>query len=208
MNAILGFLELVKASDINETKRQEYFNIIQSSASQLIDIIDDIIIASQIKTGEISFIKEHIDVNALLKELFRHYKSLTMSKGLHLILKKAPDNLIISSDRHKLKRVLSHLLDNAVKFSKEGAILFGYSHNVSNSSGINFFVKDSGIGICESGKEIIFGYFNQVEIAHSKRPDGTGLGLYIAKSFVEALGGKIWFESKEGQGSEFMVSFP
>ena len=109
------------------------------------------------------------------------------------------------TDRTKLYQIISNLLTNAQKFTSNGIIEFGYR---TKENEIEFFVKDSGIGILPEDQEKIFGRFIQADASTTKKYGGNGLGLSISKGFVELMGGKIWVESEFGKGSTFFVKLP
>lgn len=210
LNGILGFSELLCQENLPEESKLKYSSVVKASNTQLLRIIDDILDISRIETGQLSVSKELFHLNILFNELevFVKQELKKRQKNLNVaILKSFPDDLdILLSDRQRVYQVLTNLLNNAVKFTERGKIEFGYLNN--NSTSIEFFVSDTGIGIPNSEFETIFQQFKQVEDYTARKYGGTGLGLSISKGIVELLGGKIWVRSQIGKGSEFRFSLP
>ena len=118
-------------------------------------------------------------------------------------------DLLVYSDHLKLKQILIHLLNNALKFTHEGYIEYGFSiENINNESLLKFFVKDTGIGISNEKQKLIFDIFRQADDSDTRNYDGLGVGLTISKRLTEFLGGKMWLESEEGKGSTFYFTLP
>lgn len=207
MNGILGFTELLKAPHLTGDEQQEYINIIEKSGKRMLNIINDIISISKIESGLIELSLSETNINEEIKYIHNFFQPETKQKGIQLyISKELPTKYsIIKTDREKLYAILSNLVKNAIKFTNEGAIEFGCEKKGSN---IEFFVKDSGIGISKSQKEVVFERFRQANETISRSHEGSGLGLAISKAYVEMLGGKIWVESEEGKGSTFYFTIP
>ena len=207
LNAIVGFSELL-GLDPNQTQEQkEYTSIIKNSSNQLLSIVNDILTVARIQTGQEAVVVKQIYINSVLDNLYKIFKSQTDHKSLELIVIKENKNseFSIISDETKLTQILSNLINNAIKFTDKGKIEFGYS---INDKYIEFYVKDTGIGIPKDFQEIIFERFRQVESSLNRNFGGTGLGLSISKSFAEMLGGSIRIESEPSQGSAFYLSIP
>ena len=113
--------------------------------------------------------------------------------------------VIINTDKEKLYAILTNLIKNAIKYSKKGYIEFGYERK---DKYLEFFIKDTGIGIVKEKQKAVFERFIQADLTLSKKFEGAGLGLSITKAYVEMLGGKIWVESEEGKGSQFYFTIP
>jgi signal transduction histidine kinase/ligand-binding sensor domain-containing protein len=205
LNGILGFTQILQLKNISEENREKYFDIITESANQLLNIVDEIIYIAKIQAGIEKPNKKNINVAAILSDLHNFYKLIAKSK--HLSFKKnIPDNeLIINTDSDKLRQILSILLDNAFKFTKKGFVELGYT---KKEKFIEFYVKDSGIGIQEEMKEEIFEKFRQATDTSTREYGGLGLGLTISKAYVELLGGKIWLESEINIGTTFYFTIP
>jgi PAS domain S-box-containing protein len=207
MNGILGFAELLKNPDMTMYEQKEYVNIIQQSGRRMLNIINDLIDISKIESGQISMKNEVVEINQLIDNLCAFFKPELDQKALDLHLDKAnPGEFYIKTDKTKLNQVFSNILKNAIKFTPRGSITIGYS--LVNNGHIQFFVKDTGIGIKEEHKGAIFERFRQANISFTKMEDGAGLGLSISKAYIEMMGGSIWFDSTEGEGTTFFFTLP
>jgi signal transduction histidine kinase len=205
MNSIMGFLDLIDNNNLpNDTKR-EYMMIVQKSCIQLLHIIDDIIEISKIETSNVEIKKEVFIVNELLNRIVSNMAPLAKSIDFELTGLSKIHNIEICSDAAKLEKVLVSILGNAFKFTPHGKVEFGV---VAHSHETLFFVKDSGIGISKENHEIVFQRFSQVENALTRKFGGNGLGLAIAKAYVEKMGGKIWVESELDKGATFFFTIP
>ena len=206
MNAIVGFTSLMNSPDLSEETRKQYIDIVYQSSSQLLSIITDIVDISNIESGHSRINISNISINKVLKNIFKQYTYRASYANLNFKYSTGlEDNIsVIACDETKLMQVLSNLLDNAFKFTKYGSVEFGYS---VVPCFLEFYVKDSGIGIPIEFFDRIFDRFYQVEDP-SVRHGGTGLGLSICKAYVEQMGGKIWLESKPGEGTTFYFSVP
>ena len=218
LNAIMGFSGLLSPK-LDEEVTNNYVNIINNSGLQLLSIINDIIDIAKIEAGQINIEVSECQVNSFLKELLTSKKQKlinekTENKRIKLSIDNPDDNFTIQTDPTRLKQVMTNLVNNALKFTEQGKIEFGYhlpgniENDKVNENEILFFVKDTGIGIKKSQHEFIFERFRQVENSLTKRYGGTGLGLAISKSLIEKLGGRIWVESEEGKDSRFYFTVP
>lgn len=207
MNGILGFTELLKAPNLSGEKQKEFIEIIRQSGNRMLNIINDIIDLSKIESGHIDVLSKKINVNDLLQELYVFFKPEAEIKGLDLICRKElqDDLSIIETDETKLMQILSNLLKNALKFTQEGTITFGYE---IEKNLLIFFVQDTGIGIPENKIKTIFERFIQGDINISRDYEGAGLGLTISKAYIEKLGGEIWLKSELGKGTTFFFYVP
>ncbi len=204
MNAILGFSEFLLEADDNE--RRKYVSIIQNSSRQLLRIIEDILEISRLVTKQVPVKVEKVCLNDLFLEQYFYFDIEAKKKNLQLYLKKAPDKASnVWIDATKLNKILSNLLENAIKYTNDGYVEFGFELKEEK---IHIFVKDTGIGIKEESKSTIFKRFSQGEKGIAKRHGGLGLGLAIVKENVELLGGVISLESVEGKGSVFTITIP
>lgn len=218
MNGILGFSDLLKSEDSSAAERANYIDIIHQSGNQLMNIINDILDISKIEVGQIQINEENASVNEILNELLTLFRPEVSDKqsitlGIHKEL--TDDESVILTDGVRLRQILTNLVNNAIKFTKEGIVEFGYLLIPEYKDGdsykkafLQFYVKDTGIGIPQNKREIIFDRFRQSDESHTRKFGGTGLGLAISKGFVELLGGEIWHESTENKGSTFYFTIP
>ena len=208
MNGIVGFSNLMCEENITNVERKEYFGVVQSSCTQLLSIIDDLVDISKIEAGLIEIYETITNLNKLMKDFYDFYLPSAKDKGLELYFKPGldDDEAFVLVDNTKLNQILTNLLDNAFKFTELGEIGLGYK--IKNGF-IEFWVKDTGVGISENDQEIVFERFRQADnFQDEKLYRGTGLGLSICKAFVEKMGGSIYVESEVGQGSTFYFKIP
>lgn len=207
MNGILGFAELLKKPSLTDEKQQEFIKIISESGNRMLDTINNIVDISKIEVGLMSIYMSMSNVNLQIEFLHEFFKPMADSKGLQLSYNSGlPSNEAnINTDKGKFTSILTNLVNNAIKFTIEGSIEFGY---ITKGAYLEFFVKDTGIGIPKDSLEAIFELFVQADIEAKRALQGSGLGLTISKSYVEMLGGKMWVESTEGKGSIFYFTIP
>jgi len=207
MNGILGFSELLKEPGLTGDQQQEYIRIIEKSGARMLNIINDIVDISKIEAGLINVNITETYINENIESIYLFFKPQVEGKGMQLLFKNTlPEKeAIIRTDNEKVYSILTNLVKNAIKYSKEGAIEFGY---IKKDETLEFYVKDTGIGIPKDRQSAIFERFIQADISDKKAFQGAGLGLSISKAYVEMLGGKIWVESEEGIGSTFYFTLP
>ncbi|MFP4047470.1 MAG: ATP-binding protein [Bacteroidales bacterium] len=207
MNGILGFAELLKNPDISYDQKQHYTNIIKQSGTRLLNIIDNLIDVSKIEAGLMKLEMTQTNINEQIEYIYSFFKPEVEAKGMELSFSNTlpSKEAIINTDREKVYAILTNLVKNAIKYSREGTIVLGYT---KKDKTLEFYVKDTGIGIPEERQNEIFERFIQADIKDKKARQGAGLGLTIAKAYVEMLGGKIWVESQEGIGSTFYFTLP
>jgi CheY-like chemotaxis protein len=207
MNGIMGFAELLKEANLSTEEQKDYIEIIEKSGTRLLNIINDIVDISKIEAGQMNVVFSGTNIDELLQYIQTFFKPETQDKGILLLLKRplAEDEIIIQTDREKLYAILINLVKNAIKYTLKGIIEFGYE---KNDDYIQFFVKDTGIGISKDRHQAIFERFIQADFNDKMARQGAGLGLSIAKAYVELLGGKIWVESEPEKGSIFYFTIP
>lgn len=207
LNAILGFASFLKNPGLSHEKTVSFVDIIDSSGQQLLGIINDILDISKIEAGQISISIGPVNINTVLNELYRQFEKTTEQKGIRLRLNHdyQRKSMEIATDEIRLRQIITNLLSNAVKFTHEGYVELGT--RIQNKY-LEIYVKDSGIGISESDKQVIFEPFRQVENNNSRMYGGNGLGLSISRALVEKLGGDISVDSELGQGSTFRFTIP
>lgn len=207
MNSIMGFANLLKEPDLSGDKQQKYISFIEKGGDRMLNIINNIVNMSIIEAGQLETRIQELDVNNQLEYIYSFFKSEVEKKGLKFNLNYALDSreVIIKTDKDKVESVLTNLVNNAIKYTDNGLIEFGC---VEKAASLEFYVKDSGIGILEERQEAIFERFIQADIVDKMARQGAGLGLSISKAYVEILGGRIWVDSKIGKGSTFYFTIP
>jgi PAS domain S-box-containing protein len=207
MNGILGFTELLKEPNLTSDDQQDYIQIIQISGARMLNTINNIVDVSKIESGLTKVDIKGTNINEKMEFTYKFFRPEAEIKGLQLLFKNSlpSKEAIIKTDNEKVYGILTNLIRNAIKFTYEGSIEFGYE---KKGEYLEFFVKDTGVGIPDNQMELIFERFRQGSESHNRGYEGSGLGLSIAKSYVEMLGGKIWVESEEGKGSTFYFTIP
>ncbi len=207
LNAIVGLTSIMMDNGGDQDKFKEYGIIINNSAQQLCDIIDDIFSISSIETEQVPVRKEEISINEMVSFVYDQFKLKAEDKKLAISLNTSlsDEDSVIITDKTKLIEILSNLVGNALKFTLEGKIDFGY---ILKGDMVEFYITDTGIGIPTELHEDIFKRFRQVETTDIKQFSGIGLGLSISKAYVELLGGRIWLASQPGKGSTFYFTIP
>jgi PAS domain S-box-containing protein len=218
MNGILGFAELLKEPGLTGEEQQNYIRIIEKSGARMLNIINEIVDISKIEAGLMKIDMQETNINGQIEYIYTFFKPEVEAKGMKLSFNTTlpASEATITTDREKLYAILINLVKNAIKYTKEGAIEFGYkrveTHDPRNigagSASLQFYVKDTGIGIPKDRQEAIFERFIQADIADKMAYQGAGLGLSITKAYIEMLGGKIWVESEVGMGSTFYFTLP
>ena len=208
MNGIIGFASLLEDEDLTAESRKNYVQIIQNSTRQLLHIIDEILEVSRLQTRQVEKNSIELNVNELLMNCFSEFDRVAKEKSLSVYLKKGlPDEAaLIYIDREKLHKVIDHLMENALKFTQEGYVELGY--HLKGKDRLEFFVKDTGVGIDPDARDLIFEEFSQEDKRLSRLSGGLGLGLSIVKGYVDLLDGTIRIESEKGKGSIFYVEVP
>ncbi|MDP2069842.1 MAG: PAS domain S-box protein [Lutibacter sp.] len=206
MNGIIGFSELCLDPNITKEKQKEYANIVIKSSKRLLSIVNDILDISKIEAGLETLNLESINLNKMFDELMTFYKPIAKESNIQLICEKGLENFksSVETDKTKLNQVLTNLLSNAFKFTDTGSITFGYELIEDN---LQFYVKDTGIGVEANLQNKIFDRFSQGNLDLSKQHKGTGLGLAITKKIVELFNGEIWLNSSN-QGTSIYFTTP
>lgn len=204
LNAILGFSEIIM-SEKSETNITEFMPIIHENGELLLNQVNDILSYLEIDSGEIKLKMEPVDINKLLMEVQSEFIEANKSyaRGIELIL----DNnthfeQVIISDKAHLKKIITCLIDNAIKFTKKGKVNFGYRF-IRKRNSLQMYVKDTGIGIPEDKRAIIFDIFRQADESYTRPNGGIGLGLSIAQKLCKQLGSEIKVEPNTNEGVEF-----
>ncbi|MCG8702258.1 MAG: PAS domain S-box protein [Bacteroidales bacterium] len=207
MNGIIGFSDMLEDESLSMKQRKHYTGFIKRSAVKLLNVVNDILDIARIDSGQVDIFKERFNVNELTNSLYDFYLPDAEKKGIKLIINNSlpDDEAVIFSDRYKIYQVLNNLMSNSLKFTQIGSVEIGYK--VEHYT-LEFYVKDTGIGVPIYLQEVIFDRFRQAELDKHRPHGGVGLGLSISKAFVELLHGKIWVESEIGQYTIFRISLP
>jgi len=214
MNAILGFSTLLFDPTLTEAEKSEYVHIIKERGNDLMRIIDDIIDVAKIESGQIKIEIKECFINVLLTNLLVTLLEVKRKQAKNkIVMTCLPGNtdkdFSILTDSNRLRQIMTNLIENALKFTEEGNVEFGYIiKNEGIEPIIEFFVRDTGIGIQPEMHEVIFERFRQVDDTNTRRHGGTGLGLTISKNLVKLLGGDIRIESDRGKGTCFFIALP
>lgn len=200
LNAIVGFSGILASTD-EEEEKQEYVSIIENDNTLLLQLISDILDLSKIEAGTLEFQYSNIDLNKMLNELTSSLQLKIKSEKVQLTCHLAEKNCFIHTEKNRLSQLLINLISNAIKFTTEGYIRFGYE---LRGKEIYFYVSDTGCGIPKDKQKSIFGRFVKL----NSFEQGTGLGLSICQTLVEHMGGTIGVDSEEGKGSTFWFTLP
>ena len=216
MNGILGFAELLKEPGLTGEELKNYIYIIEKSGARMLNIINNIVDISKIESGQMELSLSKTNINKQIEYIYTFFRPEAETKGIEFtfVTDLPTDKVNLTTDREKLYAILTNLVKNAIKYTNQGHIKFGYKFKKAGSgksisdSVLEFYVKDSGIGVAEDRQIAIFERFIQADILDKQALQGAGLGLSITKAYIEMLGGKIWMESKPGQGSTFYFTMP
>jgi PAS domain S-box-containing protein len=211
MNGILGLTEMLASNKIESKKSREYLTMINANGKLLLNLVNDIIDISKIEARQVDLLENEFSLQELIDEVYCIISAERMAKGKEDVELKSHVELggkngYVIGDQSKIKQILINLIGNAVKFTQEGSVRFGV--DVRSNKDVLFYVKDTGIGIPEEKKNLIFNRFTQADQSFSRSFSGSGLGLAISKGFIELMKGEIWVESKVGVGSEFYFTIP
>jgi signal transduction histidine kinase len=207
MNAILGYTELILDNIYGEIsqKMQEVVARVQSNGKHLLGLINDVLDLSKIEAGQLTIALADYSIKDVVHNVFSSVESLAKTKGLELKIDLPQKLPVAHGDERRLTQVLLNLVGNAIKFTDKGDVAIKAS--AANGS-FTIAVRDTGPGIAEADQIKIFEEFQQADSSTTKEKGGTGLGLAIAKRIVEMHGGRLWVESKQGQGSTFAFTVP
>jgi signal transduction histidine kinase len=206
LNGILGFSEIINDLSISGSERKYYSEIIVESSNLLMALIFDTLDIAKIHSGNFRIYSVSFDLNDLMFQIYQNYKPVAEKKNLQLFLENVISSTkVMVSDPAVIERVLKKLIDNALKFTKQGWVKFYYKEERET---IDFFVEDTGIGIPNDRREMIFERFTKQPVSQSRNLGGTGLDLSLCHGLVELLDGKISLLPLKGEGSVFKFSIP
>jgi PAS domain S-box-containing protein len=204
MNGILGFTSILKSKTFSAQKENEFLDLIKLSGERMLNTINDIMTISEIEAGEMPINFSPMNVAKEIESIRANFLDEAVAKGIQIVvnIKLTPKIEIIGTDSEKVNCVLTNLVKNAIKFTHFGSVEIGNTQKPDKNE-MEFYVKDTGIGISADQMAIIFNRFRQADESTTRSYEGTGLGLAISKAYIEKLGGKIWVESELGKGSTF-----
>jgi signal transduction histidine kinase len=207
LNGILGFGQILSEEELEESEKEMYLQMLNSSSSRLIDTVTNFLDIAMLTSGNQKVYKKEFNPSEVLHNVIQKYKDQCHEKSVSLTVQEPSNNheIKIFTDVEMFGKIVHQLVDNAVKFTPHGSILIGYE--MINDE-IKFFIKDTGIGISEENKMHIFENFIQEDSNTTRGYEGSGLGLPIASKFIQILDGKIWLESEKSKGSTFHFSIP
>lgn len=208
LNAIVGFSSLLNDDKLSKEQRDEYNSLIYDSNETLLRVIDDVLQVSLMETDQLMININDCELSKVLEGLFKTYSKILIKNKrseINLNISDSKINCIVKTDKIRLQQILINLLDNALKFTKSGSVSFGYRIEDEN---ILFQVSDTGIGIKTKNHDKIFNRFYKVDGNSDELYRGTGIGLFLTKKIVEALGGDVWVVSNYGDGATFYFTLP
>ncbi len=210
MNSIVGFSQLLMGEKVPDPVSQ-YVDIIFQSSRQLLNVINDIVDMAKVDSGQMLVRKKDFNPEVVIESMKKYAKEQLdnyADKQVIILLsaQPSPDYISLYSDEILIRKVMVHLINNAVKFTDRGSIEIGY--DIDMNGVFRFFVRDTGIGIPSTDHKLVFERFRQVDERSTRKYEGTGLGLSISKGIIGLLGGNLWVESSEGSGSEFYFTIP
>lgn len=209
LNAIMGFTKLFTTRDLTKEKKEHYSRLITENSKYLMQLLSDILDISLIESGQLKTIFSSVNLTGFFNKIYENQKHilLEMGKGeVQLLLNIPSEDKLIETDQIRLEQIMANLINNAIKFTSQGYIKFGY---YLQDSELIFFVEDTGIGIKEEFQPEVFNRFvkneDNLDLNFLR---GAGIGLSLTKELVKLLGGKIWFASAYQEGSTFFLSLP
>ncbi|MEI6222300.1 MAG: ATP-binding protein [bacterium] len=206
ISIIRGFLSMLIDNEYGDvpTEQKKVLEKTYQNVMRLIQVVDDLLNASRIENGKLVIMPENIQIIDITEKIVRDLSSKAEGKNLQLTFTAPPSakTLLIKADPDKLSQVIINLIDNAINYTLEGSVQVAIQEKPNT---VLISIKDSGIGIPKADQGKLFQRFTRLENAQKVRPDGTGIGLYIAKMIIESHGGKLWFESKDNQGTTFFI---
>ena len=194
-----------RSEQLAEEQRKRLLAVVYDEAARLGRIIDDVLWVSRLDSGQVAFAIEEVDPRSIAESVVEA-ASVSLPPTLSIELEASPETPSIAIDPDKMRQVLSNLLDNAVKYSPDGGRI--RVTIIPNGRYLRFGVEDEGLGIPAGEQQRIFEKFYRVDPNLTRGVGGTGLGLYVSSELVRRMDGRLWVESREGEGSRFYVDLP
>ena len=209
VSVIMGYIEMLRNGELGkcDPSASKAIERIYKNMDRLRLLISDIVNVNKLELGKLELIPEKFDIVSMLDELVEKYRPLAREKVLYILFVNLTEKekVFIYADRAKIYEAISHIIDNAIKYTKSGGVQVGLQEGQDY---ITIFVKDTGIGIDEKYKDMIFERFVRLPEAKKMSPEGLGIGLYLAKNIIKAHGGKLYFVSKKDEGTTFYIVLP
>jgi signal transduction histidine kinase len=190
----------------DKEKKEEYNSSINKNVERMVELVDNLLIVSRLEQDKIPFQKKEVSLEEVVETFITQFKAFAEASNIKIDFVCEKNLPKIFADISQIKLVVENLIDNAIRYTKGGQISIELKRK--NNKHVFFSIKDSGVGIPQKDQMFIFQKFFRAENALRAQTRGSGLGLYIVKVIVEKLGGKIWFESEEGQGTTFYFTLP
>lgn len=210
LNSILLLSRLLAENNQGNMSEEqiEFANVIQSSGSGLLGLIDEILDLSKIEAGKMDLELLETPVQEITQSLKGLFEQVALQKGIRLDIDTSKAPLVIKTDKMRLEQILKNLISNAIKFTEKGAVTLTVKKDPSNKKQVLFSVRDTGIGIPKDKQRSIFEAFQQADGSTKRKYGGTGLGLSISRQLARLLNGDITLESEPGEGSNFTLVLP
>jgi PAS domain S-box-containing protein len=207
LNGILGFAEIISTQDLSDEEKTDSLMMLHNSSDRLLNTVNNYMDISMIASGNMSVRKKDFSPAVVLRKTINNSRSKCLKKNLELLLQipEQSESVTVHSDPEIFQKVIYHLLDNAIKFTDKGSVRLGY---IIHGKDVEFFVKDTGIGISRESLDVVFDNFTKEDQGPQKLTEGSGLGLSIARGMIELLGGSITVDSEIGKGSVFSFTIP
>ncbi len=207
LNSIIGLTHVINNEELQDSEKKEITDLIEKSGKRLVEIVNNILDISKIETGQYQLTNLFFSLNDVMKDQHHFFSKDALHKKLEFRYELGlPDEEdMIYTDRYVINQALTNLINNAIKFTEKGTVIFGY---VRKCKVLEFYVQDTGIGIAPAYHSIIFNRFAQADSGLKRNHEGAGLGLSITKGIIELLGGTIWFESEPKKGTMFRFTIP
>ena len=195
-----------KELEVPTEKVEEYMGNVEENIARMVELIDDLLIVSKIEQGRVPISKKEVFLENLIKDLIERYRIFSEASGIELNLYFQEQTSQVFTDPSLIKLVVENLIDNAIRYTKgPGKVEIKLAREDKR---VLFSIKDTGVGIPQKEQGYIFQKFFRAENALKERTRGSGLGLYVCKSIIDNLGGRIWFKSEEGVGTTFYFTLP
>ncbi len=201
LNVMLGYAQLMSQDESFPAKQRETLSIVKRNGEHLTDLIEGLLEISKIEAGRLTLQRDEFNLKVVMQQLVDMFQMKAAQKNLEFIYESCPNMPdYVAADKQRFRQILINLISNAIKYTEKGSVILKISYR---NQVAHFTIQDSGIGIAESDRELIFKPFEQVRNTHTQAIGGTGLGLTISRSLAELMGGEITLESTLGQGSTF-----